>query len=437
MTIETMTSHGTPETTPSAQPDMTREFNPWLAAEARFDRAAELLGLDDGLRKVLKTPGMEVTVNIPILMDDGRIEVFTGYRVQHSLARGPAKGGIRYAPDVTLDEVRALASWMTWKCSVVNIPFGGGKGGVICDPSILSRTELERITRRYTAELIDVIGPERDVPAPDMNTNEQTMAWIMDTYSMHKRATVTAVVTGKPLNLGGSKGRPEATGRGCLFVTLQALRRLQIDPSQSRVVVQGFGNVGGMGAKLMRKAGMKIISVIEWDGAVYNENGIDTEALMEYRRQTGSFTGFPGGEAIDRNEAMFLDCDVLVPAARENVIHSQNAARINAKIITEGANGPTTAVADKILSEKGVFVIPDILANAGGVTVSYFEWVQDRQGYFWNEQLVNGRLEEIMVNSFKDVADWADRHKVDNRTAAYMVALDRVAFAIKLRGIYA
>jgi len=437
MTIENKTQGGNPTETPAAETDMSREFNPWLAAEARFDRAAELLGLDEGLRKVLKTPGMEVTVNIPVQMDDGRLEIFTGYRVQHSLARGPAKGGIRFAPDVTLDEVRALASWMTWKCSVVNIPFGGGKGGIICDPSLLSRSELERITRRYTAELIDIIGPERDVPAPDMNTNEQTMAWIMDTYSMHKRTTVTAVVTGKPLNLGGSRGRPEATGRGCTFVTLQALRRFKIEPSQARIVVQGFGNVGGMGAKLMRKAGMKIVAVIEWDGAVYNEDGIDVEALMQYRRQTGSFTGFPGGEAMDRNEAMFLDCDVLVPAAKENVIHSQNAAKIRAKIITEGANGPTTAAADRILSEKGVFVIPDILANAGGVTVSYFEWVQDRQGYFWNEQLVNGRLEEIMVNSFKDVVSYADRDKVDNRTAAYMLALDRVAFAIKLRGIYA
>jgi glutamate dehydrogenase (NAD(P)+) len=416
---------------------MSREFNPWLAAEARFDRAAELLGLDDGLRKLLKTPGMEVTVNIPVMMDDGRLEVFTGYRVQHSIARGPAKGGIRFAPDVTLDEVRALASWMTWKCSVVNIPFGGGKGGVICDPSILSRNELERITRRYTAELIDVIGPERDVPAPDMNTNEQTMAWIMDTYSMHKRTTVTAVVTGKPLNLGGSKGRPEATGRGCLFVTLQALRRFHIDPSEARVVVQGFGNVGGLGAKLMRKAGMKVISIIEWDGALYNADGIDVEALLEHRRKTGSINGFDGAEPIDRHEAMFLECEVLVPAAKENVVHSLNAARIKARIMTEGANGPTTAEADKILADKGVFVIPDILANAGGVTVSYFEWVQDRQGYFWNEQLVNGRLEEIMVNSFKDVVDFAERHQVDNRTAAYMLALDRVAFTIKLRGIYA
>lgn len=437
MTIETITPHGTLTTGSSAQPDMSREFNPWLAAEARFDRAAELLGLDDGLRKLLKTPGMEVTVNIPVMMDDGRLEVFTGYRVQHSIARGPAKGGIRFAPDVTLDEVRALASWMTWKCSVVNIPFGGGKGGVICDPSILSRNELERITRRYTAELIDVIGPERDVPAPDMNTNEQTMAWIMDTYSMHKRTTVTAVVTGKPLNLGGSKGRPEATGRGCLFVTLQALRRFHIDPSEARVVVQGFGNVGGLGAKLMRKAGMKVISIIEWDGALYNADGIDVEALLEHRRKTGSINGFDGAEPIDRHEAMFLECEVLVPAAKENVVHSLNAARIKARIMTEGANGPTTAEADKILADKGVFVIPDILANAGGVTVSYFEWVQDRQGYFWNEQLVNGRLEEIMVNSFKDVVDFAERHQVDNRTAAYMLALDRVAFTIKLRGIYA
>jgi glutamate dehydrogenase (NAD(P)+) len=414
-----------------------QEFNPWLAAEARFNEAAARLGLDDGLQKVLRTPAMEVTVHIPVQLDDGRLEVFTGYRVQHSIARGPAKGGIRYAPDVTLDEVRALASWMTWKCAVVNIPFGGGKGGVICDPGILSQAELERITRRYTAELIDIIGPERDVPAPDMNTNEQTMAWIMDTYSMHKRTTMTAVVTGKPLNLGGSRGRVEATGRGCLFVTLQALRRFHMEPSETRVVVQGFGNVGGMGAKLMHRAGMKIICVIEYDGALYNPNGIDPNALMQWRAETGSITGFPEAEPVDKDEAMFLECEVLVPAARENVIHSGNADRIRARIICEGANGPTTAVADSILDEKGIFVIPDILANAGGVTVSYFEWVQDRQGFFWNEQLVNGRLEEIMVNSFKDVTDLAGKYKVHNRTAAYMLALDRVAFAIKLRGIYA
>jgi len=420
-----------------ATPALEREFNPWLAAEARFSEAAEKLGLDDGMQKVLRTPAMEVTIHIPVQLDDGRLEVFTGYRVQHSIARGPAKGGIRYAPDVTLDEVRALASWMTWKCAVANIPFGGGKGGVICDPSILSQSELERITRRYTAELVDIIGPERDVPAPDMNTNEQTMAWIMDTYSMHKRTTVTAVVTGKPLNLGGSRGRVEATGRGCLFVTLQALRKFHMEPSNTRLVVQGFGNVGSMAAKLMSRAGMKIICVIEYDGAVYNPHGIDIAALLEHRKETGSITHFPGGEDVDKDEAMFLECDVLVPAAKENVIHSQNADRVRAKIICEGANGPTTAPADKILEEKNIFVIPDILANAGGVTVSYFEWVQDRQGFFWNEQLVNGRLEEIMVNAFKDVTDYADAHKTHNRTAAYMLALDRVAYTIKLRGIYA
>jgi glutamate dehydrogenase (NAD(P)+) len=422
---------------PMTQAELEREFNPWLAAETRFNEAAARLGLDDGMRKVLRTPGMEVTVNIPVQLDDGRLEVFTGYRVQHSIARGPAKGGIRYAPDVTLDEVRALASWMTWKCAVVNIPFGGGKGGVICDPNVLSQNELERITRRYTAELIDVIGPERDVPAPDMNTNEQTMAWIMDTYSMHKRATVTAVVTGKPLNLGGSRGRPEATGRGCLFTTLQALRKFQMEPAQTRVVVQGFGNVGGKAALLMQKTGMKILSVIEWDGAIYNPHGIDVVALDAFRKESGSITGFPGAEPIDRLEALYLDCDVLLPAAKENVIHSGNAHKIKARILCEGANGPTTAAADRILEERGVFVLPDILANAGGVTVSYFEWVQDRQGFFWNEQLVNGRLEEIMVNSFKDVVKYAEDHHVNNRTAAYMLALDRVAFAIKLRGIYA
>lgn len=424
-------------TKPGPDPALEREFNPWLAAEARFNEAAALLGLDEGLQKILRTPTMEVTVYIPVQMDDGRLEVFTGFRVQHSLARGPAKGGIRFAPDVTLDEVRALAAWMTWKCAVVNIPFGGGKGGVVCDPSILSQGELERITRRYTADLIEILGPERDVPAPDMNTNEQTMAWIMDTYSMHKRTTVTAVVTGKPLDLGGSRGRAAATGRGCLFVTLQALRKFHIEPSETTVVVQGFGNVGGHAAKLMHKAGMKIIAIIEYDGAIYNPKGLDPVAVEAHRKATGSITHFPEAETIDRDEALFLPCDVLVPAAKENVIHSRNAHKINARIICEGANGPTTAEADRILQDKGVFVIPDILANAGGVTVSYFEWVQDRQGFFWNEQLVNGRLEEIMVNAFRDVVSYAERHKVHNRCAAYMLALDRVAFAIKLRGIYA
>jgi glutamate dehydrogenase (NAD(P)+) len=413
------------------------ETNPWLSAEARFDAAADRLGIEDGMRKVLRSPAREITVHIPVQLDDGRLEVFTGYRVQHSIARGPAKGGIRFAPDVTIDEVRALAAWMSWKCAVVNIPFGGGKGGVICDPAILSQSELERITRRYTAEILDFIGPERDVPAPDMNTNEQTMAWIMDTYSMHVRHTVTAVVTGKPLNLGGSRGRVEATGRGCMIVTQQALRRFGLEPSNTRVVVQGLGNVGGMAAKLMARAGFRIICVIEYDGAVYNPRGIDVLALMKHREETGSVTGFPEAEDMDRDEAMFLECEVLLPAAKENMITSANADRLRCRILCEGANGPTTHVADSILQDKKVFVIPDILANAGGVTVSYFEWVQDRQGYFWNEQLVNGRLEEIMVNSFRDVVGYADKHGVNNRIAAYMLALDRVQFAIKLRGIYA
>lgn len=414
-----------------------QETNPWLAAEARFDQAAAELNLDDGMRKILSMPTREVTVYIPVQLDDGRLEVFTGYRVQHSIARGPAKGGIRYSPQVTLDEVRALASWMTWKCAVVNIPFGGAKGGVVCDPHVLSDSELERITRRYAAELMDIIGPERDIPAPDMNTNEQVMAWFMDTYSMHARHTVTAVVTGKPMDLGGSRGRAEATGRGCMLVTLKALRRFGLSPENCRVVVQGFGNVGGMAAKLMRRAGFKIVAIVEWDGAVYNPHGLDVEALMAHRKETGSIVDFPGGENIDRNEAMFLECEVLLPAATENAITSQNAHRIRAKILCEGANGPTTPVADEILAEKRVFVLPDILANAGGVTVSYFEWVQDRQGFFWNEQLVNERLAEIMDSSFDAVVSYADKHRVNNRIAAYMLALDRVAFAIKLRGLYA
>ncbi len=413
------------------------EINPWQSAAHRFDEAAELLGLEDGMRKVLRQPAMELTVNIPVVLDDGRIEVFTGYRVQHSIARGPAKGGIRFAPDVSLDEVRALAAWMTWKCAVVNIPFGGGKGGVICEPQLMSEGELERITRRYTAEICEFIGPERDVPAPDVNTNEQTMAWIMDTYSMHKRYTVNAVVTGKPLELGGSLGRPEATGRGCMFVTMQALKKLGMAINSTRVVIQGFGNVGGMAARLMSQQGFKIVCIVEYDGAVYNKHGLNIEALQKHKRDTGSIRGFADGEDIDKDEALLMDCDVLIPAARENVITSSNADRVKAKILCEGANGPTTFVADSILADRGVFVIPDILANAGGVTVSYFEWVQDRQGYFWNERMVNERLEEIMVKSFDDVVTYAERHKVNNRIAAYMLALDRVAIAIRKRGLYA
>ncbi|MBZ5620191.1 MAG: Glu/Leu/Phe/Val dehydrogenase [Acidobacteriia bacterium] len=423
--------------TPAVSISQENEKNPWLAAAARFDEAASRLKLDDGMRKVLGTPAKEIIVHIPVQLDDGRVEVFTGYRVQHSVARGPAKGGIRFAPDVTLDEVRALASWMTWKCAVVNIPFGGGKGGVICDPNLLSDAELEKLTRRYTAEIIDFIGPERDVPAPDVNTNEKVMAWIMDTYSMHARHTVTAIVTGKPRSLGGSRGRPEATGRGCMMVSLKALERLGIAPGACRAVIQGFGNVGGMAAKLMSAIGFKIICMVEYDGAVYNPHGLDIAALQRHRKETGSITGFSGGEDMDKNEAMFLECDILLPAATENVIHSGNAGRLRCKILCEGANGPTTPLADLVLADKKVFVIPDILANAGGVTVSYFEWVQDRQGFFWNEQLVNQQLEEIMVESFDAVVQFAEAHSVNNRIAAYMLALDRVADAIRLRGLYA
>ena len=413
------------------------EVNPWASQEARFDIAARKLNLDDGVWKVLRMPTREITLHIPVQMDDGRIEVFTGYRVQHSVARGPGKGGIRYAPDVTLDEVRALASWMTWKCAVVNIPFGGAKGGIIVDPKLLSQNELERMTRRYTAELVEFIGPERDVPAPDVNTNEQVMAWIMDTYSMHVRHTETAVVTGKPLDLGGSRGRREATGRGCMLVCDQAIRRLGLERERTRVIVQGFGNVGSNSAHLLYRAGYKVIGVDEYDGGIYNAKGLDVPALMEYRLANGTLQGFPGGEQRPKQQLLTEDCEILLPAATENQITSHNAARIRAKIVCEGANGPTTAAADEILQEQGIFIIPDILANAGGVTVSYFEWVQDRQGYFWKESEVNEQLQHVMETSFHDVVAYAERHNVNNRIAAYMLAIDRVAFSIKLRGIYA
>jgi glutamate dehydrogenase (NAD(P)+) len=414
-----------------------QETNPWEAQATRFDEAARRLKLDDGIWKVLRYPAREIIVHIPVLMDDGRIEVFTGYRVQHSVARGPGKGGIRYAPDVSLDEVRALASWMTWKCAVVNIPFGGAKGGVICDPKNMSQGELERMTRRYTAELIEFIGPEKDVPAPDVNTNEQTMAWIMDTYSMHMRQTVNAVVTGKPVNLGGSRGRREATGRGVSIVTDQALKHLNMVPSETTVIVQGFGNVGSNSAKLLWDKGYKVIGIGEYDGALFNAKGIDVSELLEWRAKKGTIHGFPGAEAADKDELLTRKCDVLIPAATENVITSKNAASLQCRILCEGANGPTTTVADQILEEKGVFVIPDILANAGGVTTSYFEWVQDRMGYFWTEEEVNQRLERIMIDSFNDVLQYAVAHAVNNRTAAYMLAIDRVAFTTTQRGMYA
>jgi glutamate dehydrogenase (NAD(P)+) len=376
-------------------------------------------------------------VHIPVTMDDGRIEVFTGYRVQHSIARGPGKGGIRYAPDVSLDEVRALASWMTWKCAVVNIPFGGAKGGVICHPKSMSQGELERMTRRYTAELIEFIGPEKDVPAPDINTNEQTMAWIMDTYSMHMRQTVNAVVTGKPVNLGGSRGRREATGRGIRVVCDQALNHLNLQPESTTVIIQGFGNVGSNAAKLLWEKGYKVIGIGEYDGALFNAGGIDISELLEHKARRGVIHGFAGAEAADKDDLLLRRCDILIPAATENVITSHNAGRLQCRILCEGANGPTTPPADAILADKGVFVIPDILANAGGVTTSYFEWVQDRMGYFWTEDEVNQRLDRIMTDSFNDVLQYSIAHGVNNRIAAYMLAIDRVAYTTRQRGMYA
>lgn len=414
-----------------------KEDNPFESMMSRFDRAAQLLDLDPDLYAVMRVPNRELKVYIPTRMDSGRIQVFEGFRVQHNFARGPAKGGIRYSPDVTLDEVRALAAWMTWKCAVVNVPFGGGKGGIICDPSQMSMLELERMTRRYAAELIDFIGPEKDVPAPDMNTNEQTMAWIMDTYSMHARHTVTAVVTGKPIDLGGSSGRREATGRGILFVINEAIKRFKMTPMTTRVVVQGSGNVGGIGALLLHEAGYKVTAISDVHGGIYNPNGIDIPTAMHHLKQTRSFDDFEGVERVSNQELLELECDVLVPAATENQITSKNANRIKCKVLAEGANGPTTANADAILHQNGVFVIPDILANAGGVTVSYFEWVQDRMGYFWREDVVNERLQDKMVASFNDLCRYADQHDVDTRTAAYMLAIDRVAYDTRMRGIYA
>jgi len=414
------------------------EENPFEAMMSRFDRAAQLLDLEPGLYKVLRHPEKQITVSIPVLMDNGEVEVFTGYRVLYNTSRGPAKGGIRFDTQVNMEEVKALAAWMTWKCAVVNLPFGGAKGGVICDPLKLSVGELERLTRRYTSGIINTLGPDSDVPAPDVNTNERVMAWIMDTYSMQMRHTVTAVVTGKPVELGGSLGRREATGRGCMIVTKSALAHLGMPVQGATVAVQGFGNVGSVAADLLAKEGCKVVAISDKSGGLYNPDGIDVPAAIEHVRKHRSLEGFGGtGNAVSNEELLTLDVDVLVPAALENVITSKNAAKIRARIICEGANGPTTAGADSILDEKGVFVIPDILANAGGVTVSYFEWVQDRSAYFWTEDTVNERLTAIMDRSFADVLQLATQHKVNMRTAAYMLAISRVATVHRLRGIYA
>ncbi len=402
-----------------------------------FDGAARLLGLDPGIWKILTNPKRQIIVSCPIQMDNGEIEVFTGYRVQYNITLGPAKGGIRYHPDVTLDEVTALAAWMTWKCAVAHVPFGGGKGGIVCDPTRMSRRELEALTRRYVAEIVDAIGPEKDVPAPDVNTNDQIMAWVMDTYSMHVGHTSTAVVTGKPIEMGGSLGRREATGRGVMIVTREAAKHLGLDIKSATVAVQGFGNVGSVSADLLAKIGAKIVAVTDWKGGVYNAQGLDIPAMIEFAKQKKTIDGFPGGEPIENDQLFSLDVDVLVPAALENQITDENAANIRAKIIAEGANGPTTPEAHTMLHERGVFVIPDILANAGGVTTSYFEWVQDRHGYFWEESEVNKRLEAKMVEAFHDVLQTSIKYKIDLRTAAYVVAINRVATVTRMRGMYA
>ncbi|HJZ64400.1 MAG TPA: Glu/Leu/Phe/Val dehydrogenase [Candidatus Acidoferrum sp.] len=422
-----------------SQAPAPEEMNVYQNAEARFEVAAQKLGLEQGIYRYLKYPSKEITLYIPVGMDNGTLEVFTGYRVLHSTVRGPGKGGIRFAPDVSIDEVRALATWMTWKCAVVDIPFGGAKGGIICDPRKMSRGELERLTRRYTAELTDWLGPERDIPAPDVGTGEQTMAWVMDTYSMHHRQATTAVVTGKPIELGGSRGRREATGRGVMICCDKALAKLGMKKEATRVVIQGFGNVGSMAADLMQKAGYKIIGLADIGGGLYNENGLDVPKVIDWvYGQKKPLQEYPaGGTKMSSKDVLFQKCDVLIPAAIENQITEKNAAQVQAKVMCEGANGPTTWQADAIIDAKGVFTVPDILGNAGGVTVSYFEWVQDRQGFFWRESEVNERLLDVMESAFDAVVKYAEVHKVNNRIAAYMVAIDRVANALKMRGIYA
>jgi len=413
------------------------EANPFEGMMQRFDRAAELLALDPGIYRILRNPEKQIITRIPVMMDNGEVEVFTGYRVLYNTSRGPAKGGIRFDMGVTLDEVTALAAWMTWKCAVVDIPFGGAKGGVVCEPFRLSNAELERMTRRYTASILEVLGPESDVPAPDVNTNEQVMAWIMDTYSMHKRHTVTAVVTGKPIAIGGSRGRREATGRGVTIVVREALQHLGMPLAGSKVAIQGFGNVGSVAAELLQDEGMTVIGLSDKSGGIYNPHGIYVRDAIEWVRAHRFLDGYPFGEPITNEELLEIEADVLVPAALENVITRKNAPNIRAKVIAEGANGPITAPADSILEDMGVFVVPDILANAGGVTVSYFEWVQNREGYYWSEEMVNDRLRETMIRSFGDVVRFSKEHNVNLRTAAYMLSIDRVAAVHRMRGIYA
>jgi glutamate dehydrogenase (NAD(P)+) len=412
------------------------QVNAWEVAQHQFDLAAEMLNLDPGLRAVLREPRRELTVHFPVHMDDGTVQVFTGYRVQHNLGRGPAKGGIRFHQDVTLDEVKALAMWMTWKCAVVGIPYGGGKGGVSVDPKKLSKKELEGLSRRYFTEISVLIGPERDIPAPDVNTTPQIMAWFMDTYSMHAGYTVPGVVTGKPISLGGSEGRNEATARGCVFTIVDAAAHLGMDLAKTTTVVQGFGNAGYIAARLMADEGSKVIAVSDTGGAILNPDGLDVDRVLAWKKEHGTVVGAPGTKTITNGELLELDCDILIPAAYENQITAQNAHNVKAKIVAEAANGPTTPEADLILADKGVFMIPDILANAGGVTVSYFEWVQDLNRDHWSEAVVNAKLKEIMDRSFGEVLEMSLNASVNMRTAAYLVAVKRVADATALRGLY-
>ena len=411
--------------------------NPYVTAQRQFDQAAAILDLDPGLRKVLREVRREFTVNFPVQMDDGAVKIFTGYRVQHNLTRGPAKGGIRYHPQVSLDEVKALSMWMTWKCAVANLPYGGAKGGVICDPWQMSARELEHMTRRYASEISILIGPESDIPAPDVNTNQQTMAWIMDTMSMEKGYSIPATVTGKPLSIGGSEGRPAATGRGVVVVTLEACKRLGWDPAESTVAIQGFGNVGSVTAELLHTQGFKVVAASDVFGGIYNPDGLDIPALLEHQRSTGRVKDFAGARQEISNAALLeLPVRILIPAALENQFTAENATRIQAKLVVEAANGPTTPEADDIFHQRGVVVVPDILANAGGVTVSYFEWVQDLQSFFWEEAEINQRLTRIMESAYRQVDGLAQQHRTTLRMGAYCLAVKRVADATAVRGIY-
>ncbi len=412
------------------------DLNPYRIAQIQFDIAAEYLKLDQGLRQILRTPKRALEVSIPTKMDNGQVKVFSGYRVQHNVARGPAKGGIRYHPAVTLDEVKALAAWMTWKTATVNIPYGGGKGGVICDPKRMTKPELERMTRRYTSEILPVIGPEQDIPAPDMYTDSQTMAWIMDTYSMTKGYSTLGVVTGKPLSIGGSEGRNEATARGCLVAVEEACRVKKMSVRGASVAIQGFGNAGSLAAKLFAEKKARVIAISDSRGGVFNSRGIDPLKAMRYKERSGTVVGMPGTSRISNDELLTMKCDILIPAALENVITLNNADQIKAKIVAEAANGPTTPHADEVLARKGIMLLPDILANAGGVTVSYFEWVQDLQSFFWSESEVNAKLESVMRRAFTEVHESARKHRTHMRTGAYCLAVGRVADATLVRGLF-